>query len=239
MRNILTIAGKELRSYFTSPMAYVLAVFYLGIIGYIFIAIFLLMPQTQTEHLRDLVGSMLFLTLFIIPMLTMGLFAQERASGTMELLMTRPVRDWEVVVGKFLATVSLFASVIIISMSYPAILEAVAKVDWAMILAAYLGLLLAASAFAAIGIFASSLTSNQIAAAIIAVFMLLFLWLIGTLSYSVSQSLGDVLKHLSVLENYQDFSKGIIDTKNIVYFLSLIFVSLFLAVRTIENRRTI
>ena len=239
MRNILTIAGKELRSYFTSPMAYVLAVFYLGIIGYIFIAIFLLMPQAQTEYLRDLIGSMLFLTLFIIPMLTMGLLAQERASGTMELLMTRPVRDWEVVVGKFLATVSLFASVIIISMSYPVILEVVAKVDWAMILTGYLGLLLAGAAFAALGIFASSLTSNQIAAAIIAVFMLLFLWLIGTLSYSVSQSLGDVFKHLSVMENYQDFSKGIIDTKNILYFLSLIFVSLFLAVRTIENRRTI
>ena len=239
MRNILTIAGKELRSYFTSPMAYVLAVFYLGIIGYIFIAIFLLMPQAQTEHLRDLIGSMLFLTLFIIPMLTMGLLAQERASGTMELLMTRPVRDWEVVVGKFLAIVSLFASVIIISLSYPVILEVVAKVDWAMILTGYLGLLLAGAAFAAIGLFASSLTSNQIAAAIIAVFMLLFLWLIGTLSYSVSQSLGDVFKHLSVLENYQDFSKGIIDTKNILYFLSLIFVSLFLAVRTIENRRTI
>ncbi len=239
MRNILTIAGKELRSYFTSPMAYVLAVFYLGIIGYIFIAIFLLMPQAQTEHLRDLIGSMLFLTLFIIPMLTMGLFAQERASGTMELLMTRPVRDWEVVVGKFLATVSLFASVIIISMSYPAILEVVAKVDWAMILTGYLGLLLAGAAFAALGTFASSLTSNQIAAAIIAVFMLLFLWLVGALSYSVSQSLGDVFKHLSVMENYQDFSKGIIDTKNIIYFLSLIFVSLFLAVRTIENRRTI
>ena len=239
MRNILTIAGKELRSYFTSPMAYVLAVFYLGIIGYIFIAMFLLMPQAQTEHLGVLIGSMLFLTLFIIPMLTMGLFAQEQASGTMELLMTHPVRDWEVVVGKFLATVSLFASVIIISMSYPAILEVVAKVDWAMILTGYLGLLLAGAAFAALGIFASSLTSNQIAAAIIAVFMLLFLWLIGTLSYSVSQSLGDVFKHLSVLENYQDFSKGIIDTKNILYFLSLIFVSLFLAVRTIENRRTI
>ncbi len=239
MRNILTIAGKELRSYFTSPMAYVLAVFYLGIIGYIFILIFLLSPQAQTEHLGNLIGSMLFLTLFIIPMLTMGLFAQERASGTMELLMTRPVRDWEVVIGKFLAIVSLFASVIIISLSYPVILEVVAKVDWAMILTGYFGLLLAGAAFAALGIFASSLTSNQIAAAIIAVFMLLFLWLVGALSYSVSQSLGDVFKHLSVLENYQDFSKGIIDTKNILYFLSLIFVSLFLAVRTIENRRTI
>ncbi len=208
MRNILTIAGKELRSYFTSPMAYVLAVFYLGIIGYIFIAIF-------------------------------RLLAQERASGTMELLMTHPVRDWEVVVGKFLATVSLFTGVMIISMTYPVILATVAKVDWAMVLTAYLGLLLAGAAFAALGVFASSLTSNQIAAAILAVFMLLFFWLVGTLSYSVSHSLGDVFKHLSVLENYQDFSKGIIDTKNILYFLSLIFVSLFLAVRTIENRRII
>ena len=239
MRNVLTIAGKELRSYFTSPMAYALAVFYLGVTGLIFVMIFLLSPQAQAEHLSELIGTMLFLALFIIPMLTMGLFAQERASGTMELLMTRPVRDWEVVIGKFLATVSLFMSVIIISLSYPVILGVVAKVDWAMILTGYLGLLLAGAAFAALGVFASSLTSNQIAAAIIAVFMLLFLWLVGALSYSVSQGLGDVFKHLSVLENYQDFSKGIIDTKNIIYFLSLIFVSLFLAVRTIENRRTI
>ncbi|MCK4323038.1 MAG: ABC transporter permease subunit [Armatimonadetes bacterium] len=239
MRNILTIAGKELRSYFTSPMAYVLAVFYLGITGYIFIAVFLLMPQAQTEHMRDLISSMLFLALIIMPILTMGLFAQEMASGTMELLMTRPVRDWEVVVGKFLGAMGLFTSVIIMSLSYPAILAAVAKVDWVMILTGYLGLVLVGAAFVALGIFASSLTSNQIAAAILAVFMLLFFWLIGTLSYSVSHSLGDVFKHLSVLENYQDFSKGIIDTKNIIYFLSLIFVSLFLAVRTIENRRTI
>lgn len=239
MRNILTIAGKELRSYFASPMAYVLAVFYLGITGYIFIAVFLLMPQAQTEHMRDLIGSMLFLALLIMPMLTMGLFAQEMASGTMELLMTRPVRDWEVVVGKFLGAMGLFTSVIIMSLIYPAILEVVANVDWVMILTGYLGLVLAGAAFVALGIFASSLTSNQIAAAILAAFMLLFFWLIGTLSYSVSHSLGDVFKHLSVLENYQDFSKGIIDTKNIIYFLSLIFVSLFLAVRTVENRRTI
>jgi len=207
MRNILIIAGKELRSYFTSPMAYVLAVFYLGIVGYIFTAIFLLLPQAETDNLRDLIGSMLFLALFIIPMLTMGLLAQER--------------------------------VIIISMTYPAILAAVGTVDWAMVLTAYLGLFLATASFVAIGVFASSMTSNQIAAAILAVFMLLFLWLVGTLSYSVSHSLGDVFKHLSVIENYQDFGKGIIDTKNILYFLSLIFVSLFLAVRTIENRRTI
>jgi len=220
MRNILTIAGKELRSYFTSPMAYVLAVFYLGITGYIF---------------RWMMG----LSVVIIPTVTMGLFAQERASGTMELLMTRPVRDWEIVVGKFLAAVGLFVAVIAVTLGYPAILEAVADPDWAMILTGYLGLLLAGTAFIALGIFASSLTANQIAAAIIAVFVLLFFCLIGTLSYSVSHSLGDVFKHLSVLENYGDFSRGIIDTKNIIYFLSLIFVSLFLAVRTIENRRTI
>ncbi len=239
MRNILTIAGKELRSYFTSPMAYVLAVFYLGITGYIFIAIFLLMPQAQTDLVRILFGWMMGLSVVIIPTVTMGLFAQERASGTMELLMTRPVRDWEIVVGKFLAAVGLFVAVIAVTLGYPAILEAVADPDWAMILTGYLGLLLAGTAFIALGIFASSLTANQIAAAIIAVFVLLFFCLIGTLSYSVSHSLGDVFKHLSVLENYGDFSRGIIDTKNIIYFLSLIFVSLFLAVRTIENRRTI
>ena len=94
-------------------------------------------------------------------------------------------------------------------------------------------------AFIALGLFTSSLTSNQIAAAILAIIVLLFFWLVGALSYSVSQGLGDVLKHLSILENYQDFSKGIIDTKNIIYFLSLVFIGLFLSVRSLEHRRTI
>ncbi len=239
MRNVLTIAGKEIRSYFTSPLAYALVVFFLVVTGYIFTVIFLLAPQAQTEHLRFLPGIMIFLALIITPMLTMGLLAQERASGTIELLMTRPVRDWEVVIGKFLGALGLIVLALLLTLEFPLILELAAKVDWGMVMAAYLGMLLVAMAFIALGLFASSLTANQIAAAIIAAFLLLFFWLVGILSYSVSQGLGDVLKHLSVLENFNDFSKGILDTKNVVYFLSLTFVGLFLSVRSVESRRTI
>ncbi len=239
MSNILTIAGKELRSYFTSPMPYVLAVFFLGVTALMFTLGFLAAPQAQTEDFRLLLGSMVFLALIVTPMLTMGLLAQEKASRTIELLMTRPVRDWEVVIGKFLGALAVFALVILLTCAFPLILEIAGDLDWGMTLVGYLGVLLAVMAFIALGIFASSLTSNQIAAALIAAFLLLFFWLVGWMSYSVSPGLGDVFKHLSVLENFEDFSKGILDTKNILYFLSLTFVGLFLSIRTVENRRTI
>ncbi len=239
MSNILTIAGRELRSYFTSPLAYALVVFFLGITALMFTLGFLLQPRAQTDDFRYLIESIVFLALMITPVLTMGLVAQERASGTLELLMTRPVRDWEVVIGKFLAAWGLFAGAVLLSLALPLILEIGGKVDWGMMLTGYLGLLLAGMAFIALGVFASSLTSNQIAAAIIAACLLLFFWLVGWMSYSVSQSLGDVLKHLSVRENYVDFGKGIIDTKSVIYFLSLTFVGLFLSIRNVENRRTI
>lgn len=239
MSNIIAIAGRELRSYFTSPMAYALTVFFLGVTALLFTLGMLLPPRAQVEDFRYLMGSMVFLILIITPVLTMGLLAQERASGTMELLMTRPVQDWEVVVGKFLGGLGTVVLVIVLSLIFPLVLEIVGDVDWGMILAGYLGLLLAGAAFVAVGVFASSLTSSQITAAIITAFVLLFFWLIGWISYSVSQGLGDVLKHLSLLESFNDFGKGIVDTKNIIYFLSLIVVGLFLGVRSIENRRTI
>ena len=219
MRKVLTIAGKELRSYFVSPMAYVVLLFFLGICGLIF-ALTIGSPQARAD-MRDMFGTMVFVTLMMTPILTMGLLSQERSSGSMEMLMTNPVRDIEVALGKYLAGLGMFALLCIISLEFPIIMSKYGDPDWGAIWSGYLGVFMAGMAFIALGLFASSLTSNQIAAAILGAFMLLFFWLIGWLSYSVNQNLGDIVKHISILENFQDFAKGIIDSKNIIFFLSL------------------
>jgi ABC-2 type transport system permease protein len=237
MRKVLTITAKELRSYFVSPMGYVVMVFFLGICGLLFA--FTLSGPQATAEMRGMFHTMVFVTLMMAPVLTLGLLSQERASGSIELLMTNPVRDLEVVVGKYLAALGLFAILCAISLEFPLILEKYGDPDWGSILGGYLGLFMCGMAFIAIGLFASSLTSNQIAAAILAAFMLLFFWLIGWLSYTVSQKLGDVIKYVSIYENFQDFEKGIIDTKPILFFLSLTVFALFMTVRSLENRRMI
>ncbi|MBC7288834.1 MAG: ABC transporter permease subunit [Armatimonadetes bacterium] len=235
MRNVLTVTARELYSYFCSPMAYVVVCFFLGIISFIF-ALYIGSGRAEAR-MEDLFHTMAFLSLMVAPVLTMGLIAQERNLGTIETLLTKPVTDLEVALGKFLAALVVFLFMLGLTLIYPLIMEKYGDPDWGAILMGYLGLVLAGAAFLAIGLFTSSLTSNQIAAAVLGLLILLFFWLVGWLSYSVSQSLGDVMKHLSVYENLQDFEKGIFDTKPLFYFLSLAFYFLFLAVRSLESRR--
>lgn len=236
-RKVMTVAGKELRAYFVSPMAYVILGFYLGVCGLIF-ALTVTAPQAQAD-MAGMFHTIIFVTLMMAPVLTMGLLSQEQASGSVEMLMTNPVRDVEVALGKYVAAVALFAIVLVATLEFPLILEKFGDPDWGAILTGYLGVLLAGMAFIAVGLFASSLTANQIASAILATLMLLFFWLIGWLGYSVSQGVGDVVRYVSVYENFQDFAKGIIDTRPLVFFASLMFFALMLTVRTLENRRTI
>lgn len=237
MRNALTIAGKELRSYFTSPLAYVATVFLLGVSGFAFTLEILGSPRAEADRVGGIIAFMTVLLLFVTPVLTMGLLAQEKSSGTIELLMTRPVRDWEIVIGKYLGAVGLVLLILVLTLQFPLIVELAGDLDWGLILASYMGVILAVMAFLAIGVFASSLTANQIAAAVIGLFLLLVFWFIGAAAGAVSERLGDVFKHISLVENLLDFSKGIIDTKAIVYFATLIGYALFAAVRSLENRR--
>jgi ABC-2 type transport system permease protein len=237
MRNVITIATRELVSYFTSPMAYVAMFFYLGVCGLIFIL------STATGQAKaDMTGmfhSMVFLMLMLAPVLTMGLLAQETNSGTYELLMTKPLRDTEVVIGKWLGAVALFSAILLVTLEFPLLYEAFGSPDWGQTLSGYIGILLCGLAFLAVGVFASSLTSNQIAAWLMATFMLLFFWLVGWLSYGGTSWLGNVAKALSVYENFGDFERGMLDAKNVVYFLSVTFFFLFLTVRSLESRRTV
>lgn len=235
MRNIITIMRRELYAYFTSPMAYVVMCFFLGVTSLLF-ALYVGSGRAEAQ-MRDLFHTMSFLTLMMAPVITMGLIAQERNLGTIEILLAKPVRDYEVAIGKYLAALVLFLLIVVLSLMYPLLMEKYGDPDWGEILVGYAGLILCGAAFIAVGLFASSLTSNQIAAAILATLILLFFWLVGWISYSVSQTLGDVLKHLSVYENIQDFEKGIFDTKPMLFFISLVFFFIFLTVRSLETRR--
>ncbi|NSW58217.1 MAG: ABC transporter permease subunit [Armatimonadetes bacterium] len=240
MRNICIIAQRELVSYFTSPMAYVITVFFLFFTGLIF-TFSIYQPGAQAE-MRGLLGSMVFLTLMVAPFVTMSLLAQERATGTLELLLTKPVRDVEVVLGKYFGALAFYVSMLVLTLPYPLILSKYGDLDWGPTWVGYFGLLLAAAAFLAIGVFASSLTRSQMASAGICLGVFLFIWLIGWVSYLVGgegSTLADIAKNISVFEVFGDFEKGILDSKNVVYFLSLCIVSLFLAVRVLEMRRQV
>lgn len=236
MRNIWTIAKRELVAYFTSPMAYVAMLFLLGILGLIFVLSTSQMPRAE---MSGMFHSMVFLSLLMCPVITMGLLAQETNSGTYELLMTRPVRDVEVIVGKFLGAFGLYLFMVIISLEFPLIFEAYGSPDWGQTLSGYLGIILAGAAFLAVGVFTSSVTSNQIAAWLLGTLLLLFFWLVGWIGMGGGGLIGDVAKSLSSYEHFGDLERGIIDSKSIVYFLSLIGFFLFLATRSLESRRTV
>jgi len=237
MRNMLTIAQRELMGYFTSPMAYAAMLFMLGICGLIFV-----LSTAQPGAKADMTGifhSMVFLSLLLCPVITMGLLAAETNSGTYELLMTRPVRDMDVVVGKFLGALGLYLAILVVSLEFPLIFAGFGQPDWGQILCGYLGLLLAGMAFLAVGVFTSSLTSNQIASWLMGLILLLFFWLVGWIGTGGTSLLGDIAKSLSSYENFGELEKGIIASKSVIYFLSLIGFFLFLATRSLESRRTV
>jgi len=238
MKSTLTIAAKEFRGYFISPMAYVVILFFLFISGLIFV-LTIAMPQSTTNNYREVMQSMVFITLMMSPVLTMSLLALERGRGTLELLMTRPVGDWSIVLGKYLAAVGLYTALLIVTLLYPLLMSVGGQMEWGMVLSGYVGLFCAGLAFLAIGVFGSSVTGDQIAAALLSFFILLFFWIVGFIGQSASAALGGVLNHISFIENYMNFARGVIDLKNVVFFLTLAGFFLFLAERVVESRRTV
>jgi ABC-2 type transport system permease protein len=244
---------KEMRLYFGSPVAYVVFTFFLLIAGWFFSQIFLfysdasmrafMQPQMAqslsiTDNvMRPLFTNMSVVLLFLIPMLTMRLFAEEKRSGTIELLLTYPVRDGEVLLGKFLAGLSLFVILLLLTLLYPAIVASFARVEWGPILTGYVGLLLTGGTFLAVGVLMSSLTENQIVAGFGTFGVLLALWVIGWGAEWAGGNLRAVLQYLSIPDHMDGFGRGFIDTKDVVYFASAIAVALFLTLRSLESKR--
>ncbi len=234
MRNTLTIARREIQAYFVSPIAYVVAAAFLAIMGYFFAMI---LYYSREATMRYTLGNMSTVLLFVAPVLTMRLLAEEQRMGTIELLLTSPVKDWEVVLGKFLGSLTLYACMLGVSLYFPLMLTIVGNPDAGPVIAGYVGMLLLGGALLSLGVLTSSLTQNQIVAAVLGVVLIVLLWLASALGDVTGPPLSGVFQYLALSEHFYDFFKGVIDTRDVIYYLSVIAASLFLATRVLETRR--
>ena len=250
---IWPIFKKEMRLYFTSPVAWVVLTIFLFIAGYFFASIFSFFSQASIQSamnpqmgrdlnvtdsvMRPLFSNISVILLLLMPLVTMRLFAEERRAGTIELLLTYPVRDGAVLAGKYLAALGLYALMIGLTVLYPVIVVYFARLEWGPVLTGYLGLLLMGATFIAVGVFASSLTENQIVAAVSTFGVLLIFWILGWSADYAGGSVGRVLQFLSILEHNDSFSKGVLDTKDVLYYVNFTALALFLTLRSLEARR--
>lgn len=236
MRNVGIICRKELGSYLASPLAYVVTAVFLALSGTFFAAYLAATSYTDTS-IRGFLSIAQYLLLLFSALLTMRLVAEERKLGTWELLLTVPVRDTEIVLGKFAGSLAVLALMLALTLYYPLLLVAFGDPDLGPICSSYLGLLLLGSASLAVGVFASSLSSNQILSAVVAGGILFGLWFLGLAGNLAPGPLGNLVSYLSLSAHFPDFMKGIVDTRAVVYYLSVTAVFLFLAVRSIEADR--
>jgi ABC-2 type transport system permease protein len=234
MNKIAVIALKEFKSYQASPMAYVVTAIFLLLTGFFFGS----SPATYAEtSIKGFLGVGGILLPLLASVLTMRLLAEERKLGTLELLMTAPVRDSEVILGKFLGSLGILAVMLALTLYYPILLIVFGDPDLGPIGTGYLGVFLLGCTALAVGLFASSLTSNQIVAAVVAGGILFALWSIGAVTAFLPKALGEVMGPLSLSFYFPDFIRGVIDTRGVVYYLSITVLFLFLAVRSLENAR--
>ena len=253
MRNALTIARRELNSYFTSPIAYILLAMFAVLFGYFFfsaVAFFVshsaraamqgggMGPMNVNQYIvQPTFGNLTIILLFLTPMITMRLFAEEKRTGTMELLMTSPVRDYEIIVGKWLAGMLLYSVMLGSTAISILVLFVYSTPDWQALLVGYLGLLLMGGTFLAIGAFISTLTKNQIVAGALTFGVFLVLYVLDWVNAYSTSTLGKVCQYLSVAPHFQQFAKGVIELKDVVYYVSAIGLGLFLSKRSLESLR--
>ncbi len=229
-----TLARRELAAYFYSPIAYVVAFGFLVIAGYFFAVELTAIGQLT---LRFALNNMVVVMIFVIPFVTMRLLAEEMRSGTIEPLMTDPVTDWDVVFGKFLAGLGFYAFLLVPTLSYIVVLKLYGEPELGPILATYGGLLLMGCEYVAIGLFASALTRNQIVAAIVSFAILLMLFIIGWVAQGKTGAALEWLAYLGTIDHLDSFRKGIIDSKDVIYYLSTTALFLFFTVRIVETRK--
>lgn len=239
MRNIILLAGRELKSFFDSLTAYILLVLFLGFSGlftwYFGKDVFLV----GQASLRSFFGIAYWSLFFFIPAVTMRLLSEEKRSGTIELLLTKAISDRQVIIGKFLGAVSLIAIALALTLPYPVTLSMIGNIDSGEIIGGYLGLLLMSMVYISIGIYASSITSNQIVAFLLSLFIGLFFHLIfGIISTFFTGTIAEIINYLSMNEHFESISRGVLDTRDIVFYFSIISIALFLAELSLTRRNT-
>lgn len=257
MKSLYAIYRKEMGHYFVSPVAYVVVGVFLALSAFFFNyflsavmqqALQMQMQEMEMgmhpnidvtmEVMRAFFGLLSTLVLFLTPMLTMGVFSEERKRGTMELLMTSPVTEGQIVLGKFLASLTLFAIMLLPTAGYLIFtyVRSEPVPPWKMLIAGYVGILLLGGCLLALGSFISSLTENQLIAAVLTFAAFLIVWVID-LGRNAGGTAGNVLQYLSVIRHYDDFTRGIIDTSSLIYYLSFIGFFVFLTVRAVDSMR--
>ncbi|MGB2770636.1 MAG: ABC transporter permease subunit [Candidatus Zixiibacteriota bacterium] len=225
---------KELRSFFDSHIAYIVITIFLLICGWFFFSDLFLVNQAS---LRNLFNIIPFIFMFFVPAITMRLISEEKRSGTIEVLVTLPVRDYEIILGKFLASLVLIAVAVLLTSVYVITLSGIADFDLGSVVSGYIGLIFLGAAYLSIGIFTSSLTQNQIVAFITSFVIIFALFMLDKVLMFMPTILASFLEYLSVSYHFSNISRGVIDSRDVIYYLSLIFFFLFLAVRALENRK--
>ncbi|MEP7198808.1 MAG: ABC transporter permease [Chloroflexota bacterium] len=235
MKNTWIIFKREIASYFVSPTAYIIGAAFLVLAGLFFVLPYFFGSREAT--LRNWMSTLTVLLLFIAPMLTMRLLAEEKQSGTIELLLTSPVRDWEVVLGKFCAALGLWLAILFVTLAYPLVLKLFGDPDFIPIATGYLALILVGGAMLAVGVLSSALGPNQIVAVIVGFAILLVLWVASALQNVFPGAVGSIFAYLSLTDHMNDLMKGVVDSKDIIYYVSVIVGCLFVSTRLIEARR--
>ena len=253
MNNVWTLAKRELNAYFASPIAYIVMAIFALIFGFFFYsatAAFMTQslraamsrgeapPMNLNDYIvRPLLGNASVIILFLMPMITMRLFAEEKRSGTIELLLTSPITDLQIILGKWLATLMLYGGLLLISLLNIGNLFMYGKPDWRALAVGYLGLILMGGAFLSLGTFLSSTTKNQIIAAVLTFGVFLMLWVMEWISFFSFGPVATALSYLSITAHFESFSKGVVELKDVVYYCSIIFLGLFLTSRSMESLR--
>ena len=251
MRNVLAIAQRELNAYFASPIAYVLIGFFALLFGWFFYVPLAYFEQQsmnagmnpgQALNINQmLVGPTLMNTtvimLFLFPLITMRTYSEEKRSGTIELLLTSPITDVQIILGKFLGAMLLYVAMLAITLIHIGILFIYGEPEWKPIATGYLGLLLMGGSFLSLGLFISSLTKNQIVAGISTFAVFLMLWVINWIGTFVGPTMQSVLTFLSLTDHFDDFAKGVIDSKHVIYYLSFMAFGLFLTAKSVDSER--
>jgi ABC-2 type transport system permease protein len=252
MSNAITIARKELRAYFASPIAWVVIGLFALMFGFFYYSLLLYFDRqamqaggfgggptvnVNEQFLRPVFMNATVIFLFVLPMVTMRTYAEEKRSGTIELLLTAPLTDFQIIFGKFLGAMGLFASMLAVTLVHVGILFIFGNPEWRPIVTTYLGLLLMGGCFISLGLLISSLTKNQIVAGMITFGVFLMLWIINWLASFFGPTTQQVLNYLSFTDHLDDFTKGVIDTKHLVYYVSFITFGLFLTARSVDTER--
>ena len=253
MRNALAIAQKELRSYFASPIGYIVVGLFALLYGYFYVTMLSYFVRQSMQMgqfgggqgavnvnqgmIRPLLQNVTILILFIMPTVTMRAYAEEKRSGTIELLLTSPLTDFEIIMGKFLGAMALWATMLGVTVIHILLLFAYGRPEWKPLVTAYLGLLLMGGCFISVGLLISSLTKNQIIAGVTTFTVFLLLWIINWIGSFSGPTVNAVTQYLSIVDQYDDFAKGVIDTSHLIYYLSFISFGLFLTAKSVDSER--